>query len=345
LFVHPEERSFDDHRQSQHSVRDNADANKRSTDPVYSWEYSQLREIRLIGEGSYCRVHLFQDNMGKQLVVKSPKLKIPRLMEALDTEAEILSRLYPHPCVPEALGFIMNAGLKDGLVMEYVPNGTLEYALNKPTVGFDGLAKAKCVYGIAAAMAYVHRKEILHRDLKPSNVLLNDKWEPVIADYGASRIAKGGITQTKYMGSVKFMAPEMMDNSPNRPYSRKIDVFSYAVLLREMFASNNDKYDSVSKLSPTEVCGAVRKGERLTRTKEIPKFYWDLIEKCWDQEPSNRPEFFEIVDHLIAHRSEYAYWDGIDLEALKQYEDGLYDFIRGSRYEEMQELFRQSCPH
>ena len=74
-----------------------------------------------------------------------------------------------------------------------MPNGTVADLLKKEREGnpdprWDATKKSICVFGVAAAMAYVHSKGILHRDLKTANVFVNDQFEPVIGDFGLARM-------------------------------------------------------------------------------------------------------------------------------------------------------------
>ena len=65
----------------------------------------------------------------------------------------------------------------------------------------------------------------------------------------------------------------------------------------------------------------VGRGARLARPPggAIPDFYWDLIVRCWDQNPSKRPTFVEILAVLQMERASYAF-PGADLGALEEYE-------------------------
>lgn len=73
---------------------------------------------------------------------------------------------------------------------------------------------------------------IVHRDLKPDNLLLaGDKRTVVVSDFGVSRIEASAV-MTAETGTYRWMAPEMIDH---RPYTRKVDVYSFAVVLWELY--------------------------------------------------------------------------------------------------------------
>lgn len=93
-------------------------------------------------------------------------------------------------------------------------------------------------------MEDLHKRRIIHRDIKPANILLNNKDEVVIADFGfarpfwntmedASRNGLGiqlDITSEK-CGTPQYMAPEIWKEEP---YSYAVDVYSFGVMMYEM---------------------------------------------------------------------------------------------------------------
>lgn len=73
---------------------------------------------------------------------------------------------------------------------------------------------------------------IVHRDLKPDNLLLaGDKKTLVVSDFGVSRIEASAV-MTAETGTYRWMAPEMIDH---KPYTRKVDVYSFAIVLWELY--------------------------------------------------------------------------------------------------------------
>lgn len=190
------------------------------------------------------------------------------------------------------------------IVTPYMENGALEdWRLGKSGERWDATAKAKCIFGIAAGMAYVHECEIIHRDLKPENVLMNDKLEPVIADFGLSsnKTSNSG-------GTWLFMAPEILADGA---WSFAGDVDSFAVTVYLVLTGLKRKAlvfeggGAPERLTSRLIDENVRAGKRFTRIPEIPDFYWQLIAKCWAQKPGDRPTFHEILEELLMiHKSQ-----------------------------------------
>lgn len=105
--------------------------------------------------------------------------------------------------------------------------------------------RLKVMKGVAKGLVYLHEcspKKYVHGDLKPSNIILEDKMEPKISDFGLGRLANiagnsptfqrdfAAFTSTALFGSC-YQAPETM--KAGKP-SQKWDVYSYGMILLEM---------------------------------------------------------------------------------------------------------------
>jgi serine/threonine protein kinase len=153
-------------------------------------------------------------------------------------------------CTKEVFGKPKDC-VKPYVVMEFQESISLYKVLylGKGQNGFESWSdacKAKCVFGIAAIMRYVHARNIIHRDVKMENVLLDKNFEVVICDFGTVNLSS--VARTQGVGTPLYDAPEVMfgpefDEEP-KVYGCEVDVFSYAVLLRELFT--NDRFLDVT---------------------------------------------------------------------------------------------------
>lgn len=129
-----------------------------------------------------------------------------------------------------------DAGLDDGkyyIVMELVKGTTL-----KNLIQSEGALPAKYVVSVAKklclALEYAHVKGFIHRDIKPHNVLLDEKGEPYIADFGIARnVASNTITsdENSVMGSVHYFSPEQ---ARGERVDKRTDIYSLGILIYEM---------------------------------------------------------------------------------------------------------------
>ena len=282
----------------------------------------EFEKGRMIGCGSFTTCYLG--------VQKETGLKVAmafyRDIPSID-ESEMMLRVvtylgrFAHPLIVPLIGF--GIAPSSFLVTKFMPNGALESMLrergSKPPKGWDATAKSKCVFGIAAGMAFLHSKNIIHRDLKPINILLDDDFEPVIGGLECATEYIVGAKMEEGVGTPLFMAPEVVIGE--ECYNHKVDVYSFAVVLYRLFTDSMVFDDGSVAGRPTlfHFYRMVGQGRRFKRVDNIPDFYWDLICKCWSQDPIDRPSFVEIVKHLRAHTSEYAF-EGSDLSLLREYE-------------------------
>jgi serine/threonine protein kinase len=77
---------------------------------------------------------------------------------------------------------------------------------------------------------YIQKRGIIHRDLKPENLLLDDKGNIKLCDFGWSAEANHK-ARTTFCGTIEYMAPEMLKN---KPYTKKLDNWCLGVLLFEL---------------------------------------------------------------------------------------------------------------
>jgi len=145
-------------------------------------------------------------------------------------------------------------------------------------------------------MNFLHRSGILHRDLKPDNLLvmsLNVNAPAMIklSDFGSSRSINEELARnyTAGIGTPIYMAPEILTKEA---YSVKADVYSFAVLLYELYDEKTPYEDFKHSW---DVAKYVTEGKRPPRIEGCPDEYWKIIEKCWVQEPTDRPTFEEIL--------------------------------------------------
>lgn len=84
---------------------------------------------------------------------------------------------------------------------------------------------------ISRGMQYLHSQGVIHRDLKSHNLLLNDEMRVKVADFGTSCLETQSRASKGNAGTYRWMAPEMIKE---RPYTRKVDVYSFGIVLWEL---------------------------------------------------------------------------------------------------------------
>lgn len=156
-------------------------------------EVCNLDEDRLIGTGGTGKVYRVE--LRKNGVTVAVKQLWKRDgVKILAAEMEILGKIR-HRNILKLYASLLKGG-SNFLVLEYMPNGNLFQALNRQKKGgkpdLDWYQRYKIALGTAKGIAYLHHDcspPIIHRDIKSSNILLDEDYEPKIADFGVAKFA------------------------------------------------------------------------------------------------------------------------------------------------------------
>src|SRR3954454_5907572 len=135
---------------------------------------------------------------------------------------------------------------------------------------------------------------MIHRDFHIGNILLKGGSTCIsyISDMGLCGEV-GNVDATKIYGVMPYVAPEVLRG---KPYTQAADIYSFGMVMyfvatgRQPFA--DCAHDQDLALS---ICNGIRPD---ITEKEAPKCYIDLVKKCWDPNPDNRPNASEI-ENLI----------------------------------------------
>ena len=153
----------------------------------------------------------------------------PHFEESFKREAQAAARLN-HPNIVQVHDFGQVEGFAY-IVMGYAAGGTLEKHLDR---AWDVPQALRWCRPLAEALDYAHQNSIVHRDIKPSNILLDADGNPVIADFGISKILgeSTGSTLTKWItGTPEYMSPEQVLGQADRPSS---DLYSFGIIIYQM---------------------------------------------------------------------------------------------------------------
>uniref|UniRef100_A0A0D9WVB1 non-specific serine/threonine protein kinase n=1 Tax=Leersia perrieri TaxID=77586 RepID=A0A0D9WVB1_9ORYZ len=190
----------------------------------------------LLGQGGFGYVYrgvLAGD--GKEVAVKQLSSGSGQGEREFQAEVDMISRVHHRHLVP-LVGYCI-AGAQRLLVYDFVPNRTLEHHLHGkglPVMGWK--TRLRIAVGSAKGLAYLHEEcnpRIIHRDIKSANILLDNNFEPLVADFGMAKLAseKDTHVSTRVMGTFGYLAPEYASSGK---LTDKSDVFSYGVVLLEL---------------------------------------------------------------------------------------------------------------
>ena len=271
---------------------------------------SQFTKIDKIGQGSFGKVFkVKQNDTNKIYAAKISTIPLTEEEESLNLnlrrEVNIIAQLN-HPSVLKFIGYSpinFNQNPKPVIITEYASNGSLSSIIKLERQGlsppqWDDTKKLINIFGIASAMSYLHSHNIIHRDLKPENILEDDYLFPKICDFGLSKIyhsnkeSMSTESQAGYKGTPIYIPPETWSREE---YSTAGDVYAFALIVYELMTLDEPfKKFTISKIFSKIVTEKYRPEFK----SPIDDCYKDLINRCWSNDPKQRPTFDEIVFEL-----------------------------------------------
>ncbi|KAG9147490.1 hypothetical protein Leryth_007295 [Lithospermum erythrorhizon] len=178
------------------------------------------------------------------------------------------------------------------IVTEYMSGGSVYDYLHKQKGTFKLPSLLKVAIDISKGMSYLHQNNIIHRDLKAANLLMDENSVVKVADFGVARVRAQTGVMTAETGTYRWMAPEVIEH---KAYDHKADVFSFGVVLWELLTGKLP-YDYLTPLQAA--IGVVQKGLRPIIPKHTNVRFAELLERCWQQDPTLRPDFTEVIEVL-----------------------------------------------
>uniref|UniRef100_A0A5F9CWB7 Vascular endothelial growth factor receptor 1 n=1 Tax=Oryctolagus cuniculus TaxID=9986 RepID=A0A5F9CWB7_RABIT len=151
-------------------------------------------------------------------------------------------------------------------------------------------------FQVARGMEFLSSRKCIHRDLAARNILLSENNVVKICDFGLARdiyknpdYVRKGDTRLP----LKWMAPESIFD---KIYSTKSDVWSYGVLLWEIFSLGGSPYPGVQM--DEDFCSRLKEGMRMRAPDHATPEIYQIMLDCWHKDPKERPRFAELVEKL-----------------------------------------------
>ncbi|XAR66241.1 Non-specific serine/threonine protein kinase [Bertholletia excelsa] len=193
---------------------------------------------RLLGAGGYGEVYRGILDNDTVVAVKCAKLGNTKSTEQVLNEVRVLCQVN-HRSLVRLLGCCVELE-QPLMVYEYIPNGTLfEHLQDSSRSHLSWSHRLGIAHATAEGLAYLHFSAvppIYHRDVKSSNILLDDKLNAKVSDFGLSRLAHTDLSHisTCAQGTLGYLDPEYYRNYQ---LTDKSDVYSFGVVLLELLTS------------------------------------------------------------------------------------------------------------
>nr|BBD75251.1 fibroblast growth factor receptor-a [Parasteatoda tepidariorum] len=286
-------------------------------DPIYEFPRENIILGNLLGEGAFGQVRKAIahgiNKPGEPTTVAVKMLKqnhVDSEMAVLVKEMEVMKNIGKHLNIVSLLGCCTKGGPLYVLV-EYASKGCLKDYLRahrnpdgyQEPIGINGETPKSLTlknllsfaYQSARGLEYLISKNCIHRDIAARNVLLTEDGIIKIVDFGLARDIQNNDYYRKTTSGIlpiKWMSPESL---LNRIFSPESDVWSYGVLIWEIFSLGASPYPTI----PYEkMFQKLRNGHRMAKPDQCPSSVYGIMLDCWNYEPKARPNFQTIAKKL-----------------------------------------------
>jgi hypothetical protein len=194
-------------------------------------------QANIIGCGGFGLVYKATLENGNMVAVKKLSGDMGLMEREFKAEVEALSTAQ-HKNLVSLQGYCVHQGLRL-LIYSYMENGSLDYWLHEKSDGptqLDWPTRLKIIQGSSYGLAYMHlicEPHIVHRDIKSSNILLDEKFEAHVADFGLSRLILPYETHvtTELVGTLGYIPPEYCQSWIA---TLRGDMYSFGVVILEL---------------------------------------------------------------------------------------------------------------
>ncbi|XP_073008108.1 LRR receptor-like serine/threonine-protein kinase RPK2 [Typha latifolia] len=201
----------------------------------------------LIGTGGFGATYKAELLPGYLVAVKRLSIGKFQGLQQFDAEIRTLGRIR-HKNLVTLIGYHMG-DIDTFLIYNYLSGGNLEtFIRNMSSRKVCWLEVHKIALDVAQALSYLHYScvpRIVHRDIKPSNILLDEKLNAYLSDFGLARLLEVSQTHatTDVAGTFGYVAPEYATTCR---VSDKADVYSFGVVLLELISGKRSLDPSFS---------------------------------------------------------------------------------------------------
>src|SRR5205814_1621757 len=260
-------------------------------------DYELLEQIGRGGQGVVFRAR--QKSLNRTVALKVINLgqwASKAHLKRFRLEAEAAARLEHPGIVP-----IHEVGQRDGscyFSMKFVEGGQLDEVIRRTPMSIR--QAAELIAKVARTVHYAHEHGILHRDIKPGNILLDQKGEPHLTDFGLARLVETESTVTRTMevlGTPSYMAPEQAVGN-NAAICSATDVYGLGAVLYQLLTGHppfagGTSYETIKFLLNTEP-----RDLRLWNPK-IDRDLSTICVKCLEKDPQRRyPSALALAEDL-----------------------------------------------
>ena len=261
-------------------------------------KYSVLSEL---GRGATAVVYLGEDEFNARKIA----IKVANAQEGMaEDEAKRFHKLFlneaslvgklSHPNIVAVFDAVVDGDVRY-IVMEYVPGGSLKQYCSETNL-LPVRQAVLVIFKACRALEYAFQNGVIHRDIKSANILLSERDDIKISDFGTAQISHSTQTQIDgFVGSPAYMSPEQInEESP----SVQTDIYSLGVVMYELLAGRLP-YQASSTVAMINKILTEEPTPLKTLRPELPEPLLKIVHRALAKDPKARySTWFEMARDL-----------------------------------------------
>uniref|UniRef100_A0A3P8WPP1 Guanylate cyclase n=1 Tax=Cynoglossus semilaevis TaxID=244447 RepID=A0A3P8WPP1_CYNSE len=304
----------------------------------------------------YTKTGYYKGNLAAIKYIKKKRIELTRnilfeLKHMRDVQNEHLTRFIgacidpPNMCI----------------ITEYCPRGSLQDLMESDSITLDWMFRYSLINDIVKGMSFLHNSVIVsHGNLKSSNCVVDSRFVLKITDYGLQSLRGGSTSEDThaYYARKLWTSPELLRTEcPPTGGTQKGDIYSFGIILQEVALMRGVYFLDTQTLTPKEIVQGVSQGGAPPLRPSLcfhshSEELGVLMQRCWSEEPGERPDFNTIK--ILLRKQHRGYGSNILdnlLSRMEQYANNLEELVeeRTQAYHEekrkAEALLYQILPH
>ncbi|RIA92040.1 kinase-like domain-containing protein [Glomus cerebriforme] len=268
----------------------------------FEWiPFESFEMVKYIGSGGFSSVYsalwmegprLIWDDTSKEWSRTGPiNVVLKRLDNSLNISSSFIDEIKAHhKCIQsaslaETFGITKDPTSNYMIVMKYYENGNLYQYLDRSNGILSWRDIIDILWGVAEGLEKIHAEGKVHKNLHGGNLLVDEKVtiDTRVSDVGIHGPCSENKSSNQIYGVLPFIAPEVLRGEN---YTASSDIYSFGVIMNTFATGKKPWYDRAHDIYlAKDICD----GKRLEIPEDTPTFYAELMQRCWDNDPKNRP--------------------------------------------------------
>ncbi|CAG7836292.1 unnamed protein product [Allacma fusca] len=276
---------------------------------VYKTDISDLEHLGELGNGTCGHVVKMLHKPSNQVIAVKQMRRSKDENKRIIMDLQVVLKSHDCPYIVNCLGcFITDSDV--WICMELMAT-CMDKLLKKIKDPIPEYIIGKVAVATVKALHYLKEThEVIHRDVKPSNILLDEKGNVKLCDFGISGRLVDSKAKTRSAGCTAYMAPERIDPpDPNKPnYDIRADVWSFGITLVEL-ATGKFPYEDCS--TDFEVMSRILFDEppKLPTNRNFSNEFRSFVEACLKKNYKDRPKYKDLLQHEFIKTNEVKHAD------------------------------------